>query len=61
MKEMVGTFEESSKGPIRTQTGPHPTHYMFQAEGIVARPKVELLSRTGERIITKIKHKDFQS
>ena len=31
----------------------------FLAEGIVARPKVELLSRRGERIITKVKHRDF--
>ncbi len=31
----------------------------FIAEGIVARPKIELQSRSGERIITKIKHKDF--
>lgn len=31
----------------------------FTAEGIVLRPKVELLRRNGERIITKIKHKDF--
>ena len=31
----------------------------FIAEGIVARPKVELLTRRGERIITKVKHKDF--
>ncbi len=29
------------------------------AEGIVARPKVELQARNGRRIITKIKHKDF--
>ena len=29
------------------------------AEGIVARPKCEMLSRNGERIITKLKHKDF--
>lgn len=32
----------------------------FQAEGIVARPCVELKSRNGHRIITKIKYKDFQ-
>lgn len=32
----------------------------FQAEGIVARPKIELKSRSGSRIITKIKCKDFQ-
>ena len=31
----------------------------FTAEGIVARPKVELRTRRGDRIITKIKHKDF--
>jgi len=33
----------------------------FIAEGIVARPIVELKSRSGDRIITKIKHKDFSS
>ena len=31
----------------------------FTAEGIVARPSVELKSRNGHRIITKLKHKDF--
>lgn len=31
----------------------------FTAEGIVARPKVELKTRRGERVITKIKYKDF--
>lgn len=31
----------------------------FQAEGVVARPVVELKSRSGQRIITKLKHKDF--
>lgn len=31
----------------------------FTAEGIVARPKTELKTRKGERLITKIKHKDF--
>ncbi len=32
----------------------------FQAEGIVARPETELKTRSGHRIITKIKHKDFK-
>lgn len=32
----------------------------FIAEGIVARPEVPLLTRAGERIITKLKHKDFK-
>lgn len=31
----------------------------FLAEGIVARPSCELKTRNGERIITKIKHRDF--
>ena len=33
----------------------------FIAEGIVARPKVELKARNGERIITKLKYCDFKS
>jgi hypothetical protein len=32
----------------------------FIAEGIVARPKVELKTRAGHRIITKLKYKDFE-
>lgn len=32
----------------------------FTAEGIVARPLIELKSRNDKRIITKIKHKDFK-
>ena len=31
----------------------------FQAEGIVARPATELRTRNGQRIITKIKYRDF--
>jgi len=31
------------------------------AEGLVMRPAVDLISRTGKRIISKIKHKDFQA
>ena len=32
----------------------------FQAEGVVIKPKVELFNRKGERIITKVKHRDFK-
>jgi hypothetical protein len=32
----------------------------FEAEGIVARPDVELLDRRGKRVITKIKAVDFR-
>lgn len=31
----------------------------FEAEGIVARPKTELCTRSGHRLITKIKCRDF--
>jgi len=31
----------------------------FQAEGVIARPPTELSNRFGERVITKIKCKDF--
>lgn len=33
----------------------------FAAEGIVARPTVELKTRRGYRIIAKLKHKDFET
>jgi len=33
----------------------------FQAEGIVARPGVELFDRAGRRIITKLKCRDFRA
>lgn len=32
---------------------------MFEAEGIIAKPKIELKNRKGDRIITKLKYKDF--
>lgn len=36
----------------------HNKEYM--AEGLIMRPSVELFNRSGERIICKIKHKDFR-
>jgi hypothetical protein len=42
------------KSGLRSQWGD------FEAEGIVARPKVQLWNRKGERIITKIKGRDFK-
>lgn len=33
----------------------------FPAEGLIVRPLLELLDRSGNRIIGKIKHRDFQS
>ena len=32
----------------------------FQAEGLIAKPQVELCSRHGERVITKLKCRDFR-
>ena len=32
----------------------------FEAEGIVAKPNVQLFSRNGERVVTKIKCRDFK-
>ena len=49
LNEMV---EKTRKG-FKSQWGD------FIAEGIVARPKTELRTRCGDRIITKIKYKDF--
>ena len=42
------------------RNGFNSTWGAFAAEGIVARPVVELKTRNGERIITKIKHRDFE-
>lgn len=44
----------------RARAGFHSIWGPFTAEGIVARPSVELKTRNGERLITKIKHRDFQ-
>lgn len=33
----------------------------FRAEGIVARPKVDIVARNGQRIITKVKFRDFNN
>lgn len=42
------------------RTGFNSTWGDFIAEGVVAKPMVELNTRQGKRIITKIKHKDFK-
>lgn len=52
------------EGPIEKamrmcQEGFMSTWGPFTAEGIVLRPKTELKTRNGDRIITKIKNKDF--
>lgn len=42
------------------QSKPQSVWGSFEAEGIVLRPKLELITRGGERIITKIKVMDFK-
>lgn len=41
------------------RAGYNSTWGSFAAEGFVARPSCELKARNGDRIITKIKHRDF--
>ena len=43
----------------KAKTGIRSTWGDFQAEGIVARPKTELKTRSGHRLIAKIKCRDF--
>lgn len=44
---------------LKVEDGLNSTWGNFPAEGIVARPVVEMFNRAGHRIITKIKGKDF--
>lgn len=50
----LGDMVEMARSGIQSTWG------QFDAEGIVARPSVELKTRNGQRIITKIKSKDFR-
>jgi len=50
----TGAVVRWGRGGLESKWGP------FEAEGIVARPVVPLFDRRGERIITKIKGKDFK-
>jgi len=43
------------------KNGLNSTYGDFEAEGIVAKPAVNLLTRRGQRIITKIKCSDFKT
>ena len=53
----VGTLEEMVR---LVQDGFNSRWGDFYAEGIVAKPSVELKERNGSRIITKLKYKDFE-
>jgi len=49
LKEMVDLV----RGGLMSEFGD------FKAEGIVAKPEIEMYDRNASRVITKIKHKDF--
>lgn len=51
-----GTIKEATEF---VKKGFKSTFGDFIAEGLVIRPTIELKTRSGQRIITKIKHKDF--
>lgn len=51
-----GTIQDAMK---MCQDGFNSTWGPFISEGIVLRPKTELKTRRGDRIITKIKNRDF--
>lgn len=48
------------KGIDWVKTKPNSLIGTAKAEGLVARPKTELQTRTGERVIVKIKVRDFE-
>lgn len=52
-----GTLDEMVE---KTRNGFNSIFGNFLAEGIVARPEIELFTRNNKRIITKIKYKDFK-
>ena len=52
----TGTLSEMIR---KTRNGFDSAWGGFRAEGIVARPATELKTRGGDRVITKIKHRDF--
>lgn len=59
--ESVPVIGEGTLGDLLTlvRTGFDSKWGSFLAEGIVARPSTELCTRGGDRVITKLKHKDF--
>lgn len=51
-----GTLNEAV---LKVKSGLKSAFGDFEAEGMVLRPLVELKTRRGDRVITKLKHKDF--
>jgi len=53
----IGTLYDAIE---KTRKGFNSQWGNFVSEGIVLRPEIELKTRNNQRIITKIKHKDFK-
>jgi hypothetical protein len=53
---LTGTLQEASDF---VQEGFKSIYGEADSEGVVGKPVVELFNRRGERIVTKLKHKDF--
>lgn len=54
---LTGTISDAI---AKVRDGMKSTWGDFTAEGLVGRPDCELMTRRGDRIITKIKHRDFK-
>lgn len=65
VREGFPSFWSRKRTPLQEATMKHDTPHIvdakdeFLAEGIVARPMVPLVTRSGHRVITKLKYKDF--
>lgn len=59
--DVVPTIKEGTLEELIAfvESKPNSTFGEFEMEGVVARPEVVLLTNRGERLITKIKVKDF--
>jgi len=53
----IGTLSEAID---ITRKGFNSVFGNFLAEGLVIKPRVDLFTRNGNRVVTKIKHKDFK-
>ena len=61
IKAVPVVFEGNlQKGIDYVKTKPDSLIGTAKSEGLVARPKVELQTRTGERVIVKLKVRDFE-
>lgn len=56
----VGTLMEAVNFVKKGYTSTIAANKEYIAEGLIMKPKVDLLTRNGERVVAKIKHRDFK-